>query len=231
MNGLQKGKQMDYKQNFKCWYSDVCNKYEEGCERHCIRYDEMLFLVKNSGIPETGWTPITLTPVTNSDYTKFKRLSEIKESMKEFVNDGNNLYITSQHTGNGKTSWAIKLMLKYFNDIWAGNGFRVRGLFIHVPTLLLQLKNFNKPLSEEYKQNILDADLVVWDDIACAELSSYDYSNLLMFLENRLLRKKSNIFTSNRNTKEELNQNVGARLTSRIWETSEIIEFKGKDRR
>lgn len=221
---------MGYEQNFnKCWYEDVCSEHTDECIRSCIRFEEMMFLVKNSGIPESRWYPEILNAGT--DYEQFVRLADIKDNISEFVNNGSNLYITSEHTGNGKTSWSIKLMLKYFNDIWAGNGFNVRGMFIHVPTLLLQLKNFNNPLSEEYKQNILNCDLVIWDEIGFAGVSNYDYSNLLMFLENRLLNKKSNIFTSNRDTKEKLDEVVGAKLSSRIWETSEIIKFEGKDRR
>lgn len=220
---------MDYKQNFNCWYQGVCNNYYSGCEQSCIRFDEMIFLVKNSGIPECRWVPGELE--AGDDYDQFVRLALIKKGIVDFVNTGSNLYITSDHTGNGKTSWAIKLLLRYFNDIWAGNGFRIRGMFIHIPTLLLQLKNFNNPLSEEYKKNILECDLIVWDEIGYSGISNYDYSNLLMFLENRILSGKANIFTSNCNTKTKLDQVVGSKLSSRIWETSEIIEFKGKDRR
>ena len=199
---------MDYKHNFDCWYKKVCNNYHLDCEKTCIRFDEMIFLVKNSGIPESRWFPAPLDAGDDHDYKQFMKLAKIKKDIVKFVNAGSNLYITSERTGNGKTTWAIKLLLKYFNDIWPGNGFRVRGMFIHIPTLLLQLKNFNNPLSEEYKQNILDCDLIIWDEIGCSGISNYDYSNLLMFLENRILSGKANIFTSNCNTKEKLDEVV-----------------------
>jgi len=220
---------MDYEQSSNCWYKEVCDKQSDRCENTCIRYAEMLYLVENSGIPKNKWYPQTLD--AGEDYRQYERLSVIKDDIVNFVKSGSNLYITSEHTGNGKTSWAIKLMLKYFNDIWAGNGFQVRAMFIHIPTLLLKLKNFENPLSEEYKNNILNCDLIVWDEIAYSNISDYDYSNLLMFLENRILSGKSNIFTSNRDTKKKLDDVVGGKLSSRIWETSEIIQFRGKDRR
>lgn len=220
---------MGYEHDSNCWYRDVCNNKTESCENTCIRYAEMLYLVENSGIPKNKWYPEPLD--AGEDYKQYERLSVIKDDILNFVNSGKNLYITSEHTGNGKTSWAIKLLLKYFNDIWAGNGFQVRGMFIHIPTLLLKLKNFESPLSEEYKKNILECDLIVWDEIAYSNISDYDYSNLLMFLENRILSGKSNIFTSNRDTKKKLDDIIGGKLSSRIWETSEIIQFRGKDRR
>lgn len=217
---------MENEYTSKCWYHDVCT---QECSPTCIRYNEMKYLVNNSGIPVTRQYVESLT--ADKDYKQYMRLTEIKLSILKFVQSGDNLFIASQYTGNGKTSWSIKLLMKYFDEVWAGNGRRVRGLFVHIPTLLLQLKNFENPISEEYKQNLMDADLVVWDEIAFSNISNYDYSNLLIFLENRLLNKKSNIYTSNIETKESLEERVGYKLASRIWNTSEIIIFRGKDKR
>lgn len=183
----------------------------------------------SSGIPANRQHPQGL--VAGVDIDKYYQLSAIKDDIVSFVNNGENLFICSKYTGNGKTSWALKLLLKYFDEIWAGNGFRVRGLFVNVPTLLLQLKNFNNPISEEYKKQLMNADLVVWDEIASTSISNYDYGNLLMFLDHRIFSEKSNIFTSNATTQEDLEKSIGAKLTSRIWNCSEVIEFKGKDRR
>ena len=209
-----------------CWYKDVCT--HDFCT-NCIRYSEMKYLMDNSGIPVSRQMPQTL--IAGVDLEQFSRLAEIKDDIVNFVNIGDNLFICSKHTGNGKTSWALKLMLKYFDSVWAGNGFRVRGLFVNVPTLLLQLKNFGNPLSEEYKKNLMNVDLVIWDEIASTSISNYDYGNLLMFLDYRVFSDKANIFTSNAVTRAELENSIGSKLTSRIWNCSEIIEFNGKDRR
>lgn len=189
----------------------------------------MKYLMDNSGIPKNLQIPKTLT--ADIDLEPYSKLADIKADIVNFVKDGENLFICSKYTGNGKTSWALKLLLKYFDSIWAGNGFRVRGMFVNVPTLLLQLKNFSHPLSEEYKHNLMEADLIVWDEIASTSISTYDYGNLLMFLDYRFSAGKSNIFTSNATTQEDIEKSVGAKLTSRIWNCSEIIEFRGKDRR
>lgn len=183
----------------------------------------------NSGIPKNRQIPKTLT--ADIDLEPYSKLAYIKADIVNFVKDGENLFICSKYTGNGKTSWALKLLLKYFDSIWAGNGFRVRGMFVNVPTLLLQLKNFSHPLSEEYKHNLMEADLIVWDEIASTSISTYDYGNLLMFLDYRFSAGKSNIFTSNATTQEDIEKSVGAKLTSRIWNCSEVVEFRGKDRR
>ena len=222
---MKKEQDKGCRQNSDCWYNEVCNL---DCNS-CIRYLEMKYLVDNSGIPKSQQYPKALE--ADIDYDKFIRLADIKSSIIDFVNSQENLLIVSEYTGNGKTSWAIKLLLKYFDEIWAGNGFKVRGLFVHIPTLLLKLKNFNEPLSEEYKHNLMECDLVIWDDIASTDISNYDYSQLLSYIDYRLLANKSNIYTGNCTTSKALKETLGERLASRIWHTSEIIEFKGKDRR
>lgn len=183
----------------------------------------------HSDIPKNKQYPQEL--IAGVDLNQYRDLAKIKSNIVDFVVNGQNLFICSRYTGNGKTSWAIKLLAKYFDQVWAGNGFKVRGLFVNVPTLLLQLKNFNNPLPEEYKQNLMSVDLVVWDEIASTSISNYDYGNLLMFLDYRIAECKSNIFTSNVTTSQALEKNVGTKLASRIWNTSTIIQFNGKDKR
>ena len=213
--------------NELCWYKEVCT---QECNNSCIRFLEMDYLVQNSGIPVIHRYPKPLQP-DNYDYDSFCRLEEIKENIVEFVNTGQHLYIASKYTGNGKTSWSTKLMLRYFDEIWAGNGFRVRGLFLHIPTLLAEFKNFNNPLPQEYKDLIMNTDLVIWDDIASMDMSNYDLTQLLIYLEARIMNGKACIYTGNIETLPELQKMVGIRLSSRIMNNSEVIIFKGKDRR
>ena len=212
-----------------CWYSSVCNNI---CSDTCIRYMEMKFLMDNSGIPKPQQMPLKLIPTNESDRQIFIRLNSIKKDIVNWVEQGNNVYIASKSAGVAKTSWALKLMLKYFDEIWSGNGFRIRGLFIHTPTFLTQLKNFQNPLSDEYKKNIMNTDLVIWDDIVASDKTSdYDYTQLLMYIDNRLLNKKSNIYTSNITSKKELEQILGNRLTSRIYGEAEALIITAEDYR
>ena len=217
---------MERKSNSDCWYFSVC-QMDNSCDS-CIRFIEMNYLMENSGIPKSKQKPVSLIP-DDIDYDSFCTLQDVKDSISDFVADGSNLFICG-YTGNGKTSWAIKILLKYFDSIWAGNGFRVRGVFVHVPTLLLNLKNFDNPLSNAYKESLINADIVVWDEIGTS-ISNYDYSQLLMYLDNRLLNGKSNIFTSNLMTYNELSKVLGNRLASRIDSSTVKVTLKGGDRR
>ena len=219
--------------NDNCVYNNVCNlKETEKCSKECLRYIEISNLLVKSKIPKNMQKTIDLYP-DNCDYDSFVKLKHIKESIKDWVNSKEfNLYIYSNHTGNGKTSWAVKLMLKYFDEIWAGNGLQTRGLFINVPNFLSKLKQFNTVDSdfEELKRVIPNVDLIIWDDISSTKSSEYDSSQLLNFIDQRMLNGKSNIFTSNING-DRLTEILGNRLASRIWNGSIKIELKGKDRR
>jgi DNA replication protein DnaC len=214
----------------KCWYKGVCNLDKE-CSSSCIRFLEMRHLMENSNIPESRWFPDTLTP-DDCDYDAFCKLADIKSHIVEFVNNGENLYLYSDRTGNGKTSWSIKLMLKYFDSIWAGNGFKSRGIFVHTPTLLTKLKDFDNKDSTivQLKNLIPEVDLVIWDDVASTVLSNYDHSQLITLIDQRILNRKSNIFTGNLK-QAGIEKSLGARLASRVWNASTRIELKGRDKR
>lgn len=211
--------------NEDCWYKDVCT-YDQ-CV-NCIRYSEMKYLMENSGLSKKRQKPIALNG--NNDSKAFQILADIKNDIVNFVDNGESLYIYSEYTGNGKTSWAIKLLLKYFDSVWAGNGFRIRGYFQHVPTLFNTLKDFSK--NHDSLKNILaTTDLVVWDDIASTKLSDYDIQQLLIIIDQRVSEGLANIYTGNLTSHDALRSALGDRLASRIWNMSTLIEFKGKDRR
>ena len=218
--------------NSECWYKDVCLADVSECP-NCIKFLEMQYLMEHSNLPKAKQCPQQLI-APECDTDAYRQLAEIKSNILDFVNDGRNLYITSACTGNGKTSWAIKLLLKYFDEIWAGNGFNVRGLFVSVPLFLLKSKDFKTTdtIFETLKKNMYVADLVVWDDIASTNMSKYDYSQLLACIDMRILEGKSNIFTGNFDTKEELEECMGQKLASRIYgANTDIITFKGGDMR
>jgi DNA replication protein DnaC len=187
--------------------------------------------METSNIPQSRWFPDTLTP-DDCDYDAFCDLADIKFHIDDFVKNGENLYLYSDRTGNGKTSWSIKLMLKYFDTIWAGNGFKCRGIFVHTPTLLTKLKDFdNKDATFEQLKNLIpDVDLVIWDDIASTNLSNYDHSQLITLIDQRVLNRKSNIFTGNLD-KPGIIKSLGVRLASRVWNASTRIQLKGSDKR
>lgn len=220
---------MDKERNSECWYKNNCN---DDCNI-CTTFVQMKYQMDNSGLPKAKQQPIELfiTDENKVDREAYKRLADIRHNIVEFVNNGNNLYLCSKYTGNGKTSWAVKMLQTYFHYTAEGNYENLKGMYISVADILLKLKDFNNPISNKYKENIENVDLVIWDDIALTSISNYDYSQLYNMINNRIFSNKSNIFTSNTTNINELSKLVGVKLASRIYNTSEIIELKGGDMR
>lgn len=216
-----------------CWYKKVCPYYnQERCDQNCIRYLKMFYLVNNSLLTEKQQHPIKLyaEPI---DEDNFNLLAVIKKNITNFVNQGKNLLLHSKITGNGKTAWAIKLLMSYFNKIWAEDDFSVRGIFINIPRFFNALKEDIRE-SQDYvkhiRDNVLKADLIIWDELGVKTLTPYEHDYLLSYINARLDAGKSNIFTSNLNEKELL-EVLGNRLYSRIINSSQLIELKGNDKR
>lgn len=217
---------MENSKNTNCWYADVCTDDCNGC----TVYPQLLWQFENSGLPKTKYAPIKLIP-QRADREAFKHLAEIRKNIDEFVESGKNLYICGYNPGNGKTSWAIKMLQTYFSYVAEGSIWQVRGMFVSVPTLLLQFKDFNNPMTTEYKNNLQNTDLLILDDVAVTGLTQFDYLQLFSLIDQRMLANKSIIFTSNIIRLNDLEDAVGARLASRIWRNSEVVEIKGGDMR
>lgn len=196
-----------------------------------LRFQEMMYLINTSGVPKKS-IGVELFP-GDGDYDSFLRLTNIQANIQEFVSDGHNLYLHSKTCGNGKTTWTIKLLLQYFNEVWACNNFKERGLFINVPTFLTKIKTvIGKPDAkfEEMREQIDEVDIVVWDDIASTKLSDFDYNTLLTYIDKRTVEGKCNIYTGNVSP-QNLDNYISQRLASRVLNHSTVIELKGKDRR
>lgn len=213
-----------------CVYKDVCT---DTCRPACMRYVEMRYMLKYSNIPKSQQKIHRLTP-DDCDIKSFEQLSSIQQNIHEFVSQGRTLYIYSPVCGNGKTTWSIKLMLQYFDEMWAGNGFTKRGIFVNVPSFLSNCKfTINHPDEsfDELRANLPKVDLVIFDDIATTKLTEYEYSLLLTYIDQRVFREKATIYTGNISP-NKLQDYVGNRLASRIvGDNTTKVMLRGKDMR
>lgn len=218
--------------NNECWLKNECNCKD--CNNFCIKLFKLDNLYEQALIPLNQRKHINF--VLDSDGTDreaFKKLKYISDNIDQFIKDGKNIYLHSINVGNGKSSWAIRMIQSYFNSIWYKSDITCKALFIHVPTFLLNLKD-NISNKNDYidhiKQNVLKCDLVVWDELGIKTATQFEMENLLSLIDNRLTNNKSNIYTSNLNG-EELQEKLGDRLYSRIVNLSEDIELFGCDKR
>ena len=217
----------------KCWLRTNCNGID--CNKDfCLKKYKLDKLYELSQLPDFFKRDIKLrVDADGGDLENFKWLSSVMQNIDKFVDAGDNIYIHSPTTGNGKTSMAIKLLKAYMLKIWPKANLECKALYIHVPRLFLALKD-NITEKSEYvsfiKNNVYDADLVVWDEVGTKTLTSYEFEHILSMINTRLDSGKSNIYTSNL-TNDELLKKLGDRLYSRIVNNSQDILFVGKDKR
>ena len=215
-----------------CWLVSECNHCD--CDTFCMRNYKLSYLYASANMSPSQMKKVVLyVDNDGTDTEAFKQLKEIETNIISFVSDGDSLYIHSTICGNGKTSWALRMIQAYFNKIWHKCGLECKALFINVPRLLLALKDNISEKSEyvsHIKENILNADLVVWDEVGSKGLSQFEHENILSFINARIDTGKSNIYTSNLSD-EELHVALGDRLYSRIVNNSISIELMGADKR
>lgn len=207
-----------------CFHKKICtNKCTPDCERYRFFNNQL----DMSNLPEMYKKPFTIYAV-DTDAHVYDKLNELKgDKLVKLVSEGKSFYICSTTCGNAKTTWAAKIMLRYIDCTWRGSYDFPRGVFVNVPTFLIDIKNFN--YRPEYIDRIKEADVIVWDDLAFSKLTDYEHEQLLQFIDYRIANNKSNIYTSNITDYETLRSMIGGRLASRIFNGSTVFEFKSND--
>ena len=219
---------IDFK--LECWYKNGCNLEQPNCQKTCHRYLEMNYLINNCGMKNAKRYLKPLEP-QKKEFPAYLRLKEIKDDIVNFVELGKNLYITAENVQTGKTSWSLKILYKYFDEVWAGNGFRTRGYFLYVPEFLSRVRSFEYKDSAEFKKidKILKtADLVIWDDITSLQLNQNDQNTLNLYIDKRFMEDKANIF--NGCLFQDLSSLIGPKLANRLQTNCEIVALSGTSR-
>lgn len=223
-----------------CYLKDWCHRYKQGkeCETFCQKLFRIDTLYKNALLTDKQIRYKMRQLGTGKDSKLIKEkiidLGNDRNALVSAIKNGQNFYIHSSGCGNGKTFWAIWLLKKYLNYIWADvDPDECHALFVSVPKFLIELKRNiggHSDYADTIINSVLNADLVVWDEVGSKAGTEYEIENLLTIINDRINTGKSNIYTSNVDG-DALRSLLGDRLYSRIISYSDDIEFQGKDLR
>jgi len=172
-----------------------------------------------------------------SYYEKAPILRVAKKRVQQFVDtwpgtgDIKGLLLTGG-CGVGKTHLAVAALLEI---IRTGKPGRV--LFSNFQDLIQEIQaSFDSdqvPSKSELLQPLLDADLLVLDELGSQKPTQFVHDILYYVINTRYNDEKTTIFTTNyldrpADAKEEsLEQRIGTRLRSRLAEMAERIDFTG----
>ena len=216
-----------------CWMTDRC-KLSGRCPSTCIKLFKLSYLSDQALLSPQQRRHVQLRLDADlSDKESFSRLKKVELDIENFVKDGYNLFIHSTNVGNGKTSWSLRLLNSYLAKIWPTSDLTCRALFVHVPRFFISLKESFAKASDyvdHIRQNVLTADLVVFDEIGVKALTTFEMEQLISIVNARLDGGKSSIYTSNL-SESEMKESVGERLYSRVVNSSVNVELVGVDKR
>lgn len=218
----------------QCWVKDRCKKASSCDGNFCIKLFKLNELCNLAMLTSDQRHKLNLwVDPDGKDLAAFKYLKGVEDKVESFVSNGENLYIYSYITGNGKTAWALRILNSYLEHIWYKSDLVCKALFVHVPRFLISLKDNISNYNDYYNQikdNILSADLVVFDEVGAKVATTFETEHLLSIINARVDAKKSNIYTSNLGP-EDLRKAVGDRMFSRIVNCSTNVQLWGSDKR
>ena len=204
----------------KCYADSYCKKDRSECSELCGGYRVLRALYTLSRIPVRYQYNIALKPEPK-DVKAFEGLNDFKENVIKNV------------TGSGKTSWACKIMSHYFRKIAFNSGLENEGLYIFLPTFLEDLRNSYDNPDPDFEQ-VLDmlkkCKLLIIDDIGAERVTEWVRERLVSIINTRVGAGLSTIYTSNLSP-EELKDELGDRISSRVLGSSMVVEITGADRR
>ena len=217
-----------------CYAEKYCRKKIRGdCSEICEGYRLLRVLYNLSRLPEKYRYNIPLVP-DNIDLDKFEYLNSFMKNIEERVADGDGLYIWSEKCGNGKTSWACKIMSYYFRKIAFKTGLENEGLYIYLPVFLDDLRaSYDKEPDPEWLEltdMLTSCKLLIVDDIGAEKNTEWVNERLLSLINSRLMNGLSTIYTSNCSL-DELGARMGERIKSRIKGSTHEVQLTGKDKR
>ena len=209
----------------------LCKKADtEYCNINCKAYILFEAIYEGSNVPKKYQKDIALSP-GDSDLDSFRKLLEYRQNIVENVEEGKNLYLFSKTTGNGKTSWATKIINEFIRKKVFSINITNLVYYVNTPDLLEELRLGYE--TGEYKnimEKVKTAKLVLFDDIGAEKSNAWVRERLYTIINYRISEGLSTIYTSNLSI-EELQINLGIRVGSRLRENTTIIELVGKDKR
>jgi DNA replication protein DnaC len=168
------------------------------------------------------------------------QLANAKRIAQEFVDsypvvDSGLLFVGP--AGRGKTHLACAIL----SELVATKG--VVGLYADFSDLLLRIQTSFRPDADSSKESVLnpyaDAELLVLDELGASKPHAWVLDVLYNLLNTRYNRKRITIATSNfedepdtaSGEREKLEDRIGYRLRSRLYEMCTLVALRGKDYR
>ncbi len=202
----------------------------DGRKCHCFRAQETTLLYDQSGIQDLArqknFSSLSDEFYQGNDYVAFQKcVQHAKDFVRHFPETYHNFYYYG-NVGTGKTFLSICIAHELIEK-----GYSV--LYFSAVALFEKLSSYNFSLDKkqqlrELQEDLYNCDLLIIDDLGSEITNNYVNSALFCCLNERSLRRRSTIISSNL-TLEEFRAKYSDRIFSRITSQYELCKFSGPD--
>lgn len=194
-------------------YAVQCNFYRDFLKQKNLEYK-----IIEAGIPEKWRNVLTETEYTEYNQDALQAALDFASS-KDKKKYGLTLY---GRVGTGKTHIACFALVNYMKL------HDCRGLFLSVPEISTTIKQLSE---NSFFDNVVRvSDVILLDDIGMEKGNDWVLEYISTILNHVYTERKHFLITTNL-PPTVLEDHIGTRLISRIFEASQIIFLRGKDRR
>ena len=170
--------------------------------------------------------------------SKYFALGEADRIIKEYPVEGRaegRGVLFMGPVGVGKTHLAVAILRELVQL------YGIEGLFYQSGSLLKEIQDSYNPISQTSELRVLapvfDAEVLVLDELGASKPTDWVRDTLLQIINTRYNDKKLTIFTTNylddrvSEKKETLEDRIGVRLRSRLYEMCKTVMIEGDDYR
>jgi DNA replication protein DnaC len=199
---------------------------------HCVQEERISSLHEKSRIP-ARYAGCTLESYDGLDPSQKRAKAIIAQYAEQFPLIDEGLLFLGP-CGVGKTHLAVALIRELTMK-------GIACLFYDFRDLLREIQNTYNSISKtselEVLEPILHSEVLVLDELGANKPTDWVRDTVTHIINTRYNEKRTTIFTSNfldtpqRQGEESLTDRIGARLRSRLYEMSRVVEISGKDYR
>ena len=204
--------------------------YVNGIKCHCFRQAEIELLYQQSNLKEVldkeNFDTMSFAYFKGEDLSAYQLAVKVcKDFAHTFKQSESNLFLYGT-VGSGKTFLSNCIAKECIEDGHSVIYFSASSLF---DTLSRNAYDYKNQENLDYLYNDLyDCDLLVIDDLGTEQNTPYNVSRLFTCLNERLIRRKSMIISTNLSL-PELKERYQDRIFSRITSNFELCKLTGQD--
>lgn len=204
--------------------------YISGEKCHCFRQQEITLLYEQSGIQEIiareNFDTLSTAYYEGEDLQRFENAALISHKFVDnFKKDYQNLLFYGT-VGTGKSFLSGCIARELLSQGLAVIYFSANGLFENLARYSFDAKS--KETLYNFCKDIYNSDLVIIDDLGTEVTNNFVTSQLFSLLNERHLRQKATIISTNLNL-EEIRDRYSDRIFSRITSNYTLCKLTGPD--